>query len=66
VRNFCRGLLYTADPAGARAGGVESSISGKHTGQVATLHNRQLAVHVGEAGVSLVPGLGTGGVGGFA
>jgi hypothetical protein len=66
VRNFCRGLLCTADPAGARAGGVEASSSGMHPGQVPTLHNRQLAVHVGKAGVTLVPGLGKGSVGGFA
>jgi hypothetical protein len=55
VRNFCRGLLCTAHPAGARVGGVESSSSCTHTGQVATLQNRQLAVHVGKAGVTLVP-----------
>jgi hypothetical protein len=66
VRNFCRGLLCTADLAGARAGGVEASSSGKHSGQVATLHHRQLAVHVGKAGVTLVPGSGKGGVGGSA
>jgi hypothetical protein len=45
---------------------VEASSSGKHAGHVATLHHRQLAVHIGEAGVTLVPGVGKGSVGGFA
>jgi hypothetical protein len=45
---------------------VEASSSGKHAGQVATLDHRELAVHVGKARVTLVPGVGKGGVGGFA
>jgi hypothetical protein len=47
-------------------GGVKASSSGQHAGQVATLHHRQLAVHMGEAGVTLVPGVGKGGMGGFS
>jgi hypothetical protein len=66
VRNLCRGLRCAADPAASRAGGVEASSSGKHAGQVATLHHRQLAVHVGKACVTLVPAMGKGGAGGFA
>jgi hypothetical protein len=66
VRNLSRGLRCAADSARTRAGGVEASSSGKHVGQVATLHHRQLAVHIGEAGVTQVPGVGKGGVGGFA
>jgi hypothetical protein len=66
VRNLSRGLRCATDPARTGAGGVEASSSGKHAGHVATLHHRQLAAHIGEAGVTLVPGVGTGGVGGFA
>jgi hypothetical protein len=54
------------DPTGARAGSVEASSSGKRRGQVTPLHHRQLAVHVGKAGVTLVPRLGKGNVVGFA
>jgi hypothetical protein len=61
-----KGLRCAVDPARTHTGSVEASSSGKHAGQVATLHHRQLAVHIGEAGVTLVLGVGKGGVGGFA
>jgi hypothetical protein len=63
VQDLCRGLRCAADPAGICADGVDAS--GKYAGQVATLHHTQLAVHVGNAGGTLVPGVGKGGVGGF-
>jgi hypothetical protein len=66
LRNLCRGLRRAADPARSRAGGVEASSSGKHAGQVATLHHKELAAHVGKGCLTLVPGVGKGGVGGFA
>jgi hypothetical protein len=66
VQNLCRGPRCAADPAGIGAGGVEASSSSKHAGQRATLHHGQLVVHVGKAGVTLVPGGGKRCVGSFA
>jgi hypothetical protein len=55
------------NPTGTYARGVEARCSGKHAGQVTALyHTGQLAVHIGEAGGTLVPWLGESGVGGFA
>jgi hypothetical protein len=45
---------------------VEACCSGKHARQVKALHYRQLVVHIGEAGYTLMPWLGVNGVRGFA
>jgi hypothetical protein len=44
---------------------VEASSRSKHVGQVATLHHRQLVVHAGKAGVTLLPGVRKGALGSF-
>jgi hypothetical protein len=38
----------------------------KHAGQITAQHHRQLAIHIGEAGGTLVPWLGERSMGGFA
>jgi hypothetical protein len=45
---------------------VEARRSGEHTRYITTVHNGQLAVHIGEADGTLVLRLGESGVGGFA
>jgi hypothetical protein len=45
---------------------VEARCSGEHTRYITTLHNGQLAVHIGEADGTLVPRFGESGMGGFA
>jgi hypothetical protein len=45
---------------------VKAHSSSKYARQVTALYHGQLAVHIGEAGGTLVPGLGKGSVGGFA
>jgi hypothetical protein len=45
---------------------VEARCSGNHARQVAALHNRELAIYIGEAGGTLVPRLGESSIGGFA
>jgi hypothetical protein len=45
---------------------VEARCSDEHTRYITTLHNRQLAVHIGEADGTLVPRLGESGMGGCA
>jgi hypothetical protein len=66
MQNLRGGVGRASDPARSRVRGLEARGCGKHAGQASALHYEEPAVHVGEAGSTLVSGLGKRSVGGFA